>query len=409
VTLPPTVPAKPSPRSKWAGHVLHVLGVALLVFVVFKVHWRDSVVLADGTELTGTIVGDAPKKWDANDRVVFRPLEGAERTLAAADLGTDRTGPQVNEGLIRIVRESDKDKLLIGLVLMGLVCQIGVARWWLLLRAQDIRLPFLLAHRLTFIGFFFNNVVPGPTGGDVVKAVYAAKRTDSEKRAQAVVTVVIDRVVGIIALALIAAAVLATKLDNPKYSELAAFIGLFLAGVAVGGMLFFSRRIRRLLRVDSMLTGTFSDPASLRARVMGIIRKADEAVFLWRGHKKALFVALLLSFANQLCIQGIMILFASALHITKLNGDPVDWWTYMAVLPVAFIVSALPLLPGGWGIREAAFVAAFGLVDVGRNPAIALSVVNGMMMLFWSLLGGVYFLLDRDAIKSAESSAGTPE
>ena len=56
-------------------------------------------------------------------------------------------------------------------------------------------------------------------------------------------------------------------------------------------------------------------------------------------------------------------------------------------------------------MREAAFVYWFGLVGVERNPAIALSVVNGMTGLFWSLLGGVYFLTDREAVRSAESSA----
>ena len=43
------------------------------------------------------------------------------------------------------------------------------------LRAIGVRLSFWNAHRLTFIGFFFNNVVPGATGGDVVKAVYVAR------------------------------------------------------------------------------------------------------------------------------------------------------------------------------------------------------------------------------------------
>ena len=90
-----------------------------------------------------------------------------------------------------------------------------------------------------------------------------------------------------------------------------------------------------------------------------------------------------------------MVLFASALHVTTTSGDPLPFTAYMVVLPVAFIVSALPMLPGGWGIREAAFAVCFHYVGVERNPAIALSVVNGMTQLAWSLLGGVYFLADR--------------
>ena len=171
-----TAPA-PSAGKRWAKHLMHVLGVALLAFVVWKIQWRDSVVLAapqpDGTKLVGEIVGEIPQTWDPASEIVFRDESGVEKRYRAADLHVDKgTGqPDVDEGLIRIVRRSEKSLLLLGLLIYGLVSQIGVLRWWLLLRAQDIRIPYRLAHRLTFLGFFFNNVVPGPTGGDVVKAV----------------------------------------------------------------------------------------------------------------------------------------------------------------------------------------------------------------------------------------------
>jgi len=211
---------------------------------------------------------------------------------------------------------------------------------------------------------------------------------------------VIDRAVGILALALIAACVLVFKLDDPQYRVPAIAIGLFLAAFAVGATLFFSRRVRRLIRFESW-------SAKLPGGAM--IRKADEAVFLWRGHKRAVAVALLLSFANQLSIQGMMLIFGAALHMTTVTGDPVHWTTYMSILPVAFIGSALPLLPGGWGVREALFAYCFGLVGVERNPAIALSVVNGMTQLFWSLLGGVYFLFDHSMGSASAEPAGKDE
>jgi uncharacterized protein (TIRG00374 family) len=385
--------SSPPPGKRWKSWLPRALGLALFAYVlVFQVHWRDSIVLVDpppkGTTLVGEVLGEIPQTWNADSRIVFRDRDGAERSYGAVDLAVDKgtNSPDVDEGLIRIVRRSDKGLLALGFLIYGLITQFGVLRWWLLLRAQDIRISYRLANRLTFIGFFFNNVVPGPTGGDVVKAVYAVKSADEHKRAQAVVTVVIDRVVGLVALALIAASVLVFKLDDPQYNELAAFIGLVLAGFVVASVLFFSRRVRALIRFESW---------SARLPGGAMIRKADEAIFLWRNHKKDVFVALLLSFANQLSIQGMMILFATALHVTTLSGAPVAWTTYMSVLPVGFIVSALPVLPGGWGVREAAFAVCFGYVRVARNPAIALSVLNGMTQLFWGLLGGVYFLQGR--------------
>jgi glycosyltransferase 2 family protein len=390
-----------TPGRRWANGLLRVAGLALLVYVLcFRVDWRDSVVLRDGSEtgrrVVGAIVGDVPRRWDADAHVTLRTADGAEQAYGVAEIQPDPGThvPDVNEGIVRIVRRSDKALLLVGLLVYGLITQIGVLRWWLLLRAQDVHVPFALARRLTFVGFFFNNVVPGPTGGDLVKAVYIARRT--ERRAEAVVTVVVDRVVGIVALALIAACVLVFRLDDPQYRQLAKFIGLFLGGVAAASVLFFSRRVRSFLRVERW---------SGRLPGGGIIRRADEAIFRWRSHKRAVVVALLLSFANQLCIQGLMLLFAAGLHVTRSDGTALPWTAYMAVLPVAFIVSALPVLPGGWGIRELAFAVCFAQVGVERNPAIALSVLNGVTQTLWSLVGGVYFLVDRGGDRAEASGS----
>jgi len=69
------------------------------------------------------------------------------------------------------------------------------------------------------------------------------------------------------------------------------------------------------------------------------------------------------------------------------------------------MVSAVPLFPGGWGTRELAFIVGFHMVGIGRNPAVALSVMGGMNTMIWSLLGGLYVILDRGAIAEAAAAA----
>ncbi len=381
---------------------LRLLGVLLLAFVLSQVNWRDSAHLADGTVLVGEIVGDVPADWTPESTVSFRtadaPPDSAPRVLGAAELSTetigDRAVPVLDEGLIHIVGRADKLLLVLGVLAFGLSSQFGVWRWWLLLRDQGIRIPYREAHRLTFIGFFFNNVVPGATGGDLVKAVYVARQTS--KRAEAAITVLMDRVVGIVALALIAAIVLSTRLGQPEYRELALFIYGFLGCFALACTVFFSRRLRRVLRVDAI---------TARLPFAALIRRLDDAVFLYRYQKRRVLLALLLSFGNQLSIQFIMVLFAHALHMTTRSGAPVPVSDHMIVLPAAWIVTALPSLPGAWGVREAAFAVGFHLVGVDRSPAVALSVMGGMNQLVWSLLGGVYTILDRSTVRAVTASA----
>lgn len=402
-------PRKP-PRWRIWAQVL--LGIALLAFVVSQVGWHDALTLADGkTVVEGTIDGDVPRADQPDAAVQFILEDGTPRPFPFAGLAQDEIDgerfPRIREGIFRIVRKSDKGLLLLGLAMFAAISQIGVVRWLLLLRAQGVRLTFWAAHKLTYIGFFFNNVVPGPTGGDVVKAVYIARHSP-DRRAPAIVTVVVDRILGLVALALIALFSLLTQHDNPKYRELSVFVFGFLACVVVGGVVFFSRRIRGALGIDALIArlpaadaahpaSGRSAPVRVAARVADVVRKADHAMFAWRDHKGALAVGLLMSFANQLAIQVMMWTVAAGLHVTTRTGAEVGAVDYMIVLPVAFIASSLPVLPGGWGLREGVFALCFHFIGVDRNPAVALSVMNGMIQLFWSLVGGVYFLLGRAA------------
>ena len=56
----------------------------------------------------------------------------------------------------------------------------------------------------TAIGLFFNIVVPGLTGGDLVKAVLAA-RDHPERKAAAMISVLVDRLIGVLVLVLLGA------------------------------------------------------------------------------------------------------------------------------------------------------------------------------------------------------------
>ena len=75
------------------------------------------------------------------------------------------------------------------LTLFGI--SMTATRWWLLLRASNLPQTLIRAFRLTFIGCFFNNVVPGQTGGDLVRAYYIA-RENKGRKTDSILTVIVD-------------------------------------------------------------------------------------------------------------------------------------------------------------------------------------------------------------------------
>ena len=80
-----------------------------------------------------------------------------------------------------------------GLYLVSLV--VTLFRWYILVRAQD--LPFTVRRRMRIglIGFFYNSVLPGSVGGDIIKAAAIARK--QSRRTVAVATVIMDRVIAL--------------------------------------------------------------------------------------------------------------------------------------------------------------------------------------------------------------------
>jgi len=83
--------------------------------------------------------------------------------------------------------------LVLGVFIISQVI-VGL-RWWLLLRSQSIFIRFWAAVRLYFLGWFYNNFMPGSMGGDLLRAWYVTMHTD--KKFEAVLSVFVDRVIGL--------------------------------------------------------------------------------------------------------------------------------------------------------------------------------------------------------------------
>src|SRR5262249_24521893 len=93
------------------------------------------------------------------------------------------------------------------LILATVICLTSVlltfVRWYILVRAQDLPFAFPNALRLGLVGYFFNTMLPGSVGGDLVKATFLAR--EQSRRTVAVATVLLDRAVGLCGLFWLAA------------------------------------------------------------------------------------------------------------------------------------------------------------------------------------------------------------
>jgi hypothetical protein len=357
-----------TPRAK--RRIWNVTRLAICALALWIVSWGvtldDRVVLAGGSEaLSGTIV-----ETDRGIDVQMR--DGTIRRLPPDEIARDAQGaPLIEYGLRSAWGRSDRVYLLLALVVFLPVTFILAVRTRLLLMVQDIRIGVWESVKLSFAGNFLNFAAPlGSTGGDVFKAYYFSLHTTH--KTEAVTTVFIDRVIGMLGLVLVVAG---AAVLSPSNSPLAKFrwysLGI-LATAAVGAAVYLAPVWRRVLR---------SAPALLeRLPMSDHLRRIDRTARALARRPLTIVAA----FALTVVLQAIavasycLVALALGLHntLTDLAEHYIEFYAYFAT---GSIVQALPGPPQGLGTVELAFkyfFAPYGSASQIVCMALAIRVVT---------------------------------
>lgn len=374
----------------------------LMVYVLQKVQWEDHVVTRRSnveTSETVEIVG----KW-GGETVSVKKADG---TLVDVRTGTQPDGSEleVAPSFFTYWRNVDLVLFALGAACYFATVMIAGARWWWLLRVNGLAVSLAEALRLTWVGMFFNNVMLGSTGGDVVKALYIMKHCPGQ-RVPALVSVIVDRLLGLASLAVLGAVVVLFALD--RFTELAIAMWAVIVGLGLLVTVAFSRRLRSLVRLKPMLD-------RLPPKVAEKLKHVDQAVFFYRGHKRVITASVIAGVGNHVVSVFSVVLIGDSLSV----GMP--WTEYFVLVPVINIVSAVPLMPNGWGIGDfmyqklfatygAGYVTGTVGLDAGARVmgtrAFALSVLYRLHTTLWSLLGGLMILFERDRVTQKDIDEG---
>ena len=292
--------------------------------------------------------------------------------------------------MVRTLREIDVVALLpaLGFLILSSLCVS--TRWWRLLALNRCPTRWYDAFRYTYSGLFFNSVVPGINGGDVARAV-AVVRDHPDGRADAFMTVVVDRVIGLVGMVVVGTALVLSSDDRlePIKLPVAVFCVALLAGIG----LFFNDGVRRLVRFD---------------RIAGALPQGERLLRLDAGarrllaHPREVFLAMVFSFFNHV-FNGLAVFTAA-----RALGAGLGFQEWITIMAIANTLAAIPLSPGGLGVGEVLFGSLAELLGSTYAIGVATSLVYRMCLYAMSLLGGLVMLLPsgRPRPKTVASAAG---
>jgi uncharacterized protein (TIRG00374 family) len=261
------------------------------------------------------------------------------------------------------ILEAQKFVLLLGVLCYGVMLGLCIYRWNLLLRVQGLQLEAWDVTRFTMVGVFFNLVLPGSVSGDLIKMAFVARHA-KDKKTEAILTVLLDRVLGLFGLFIVASIMVVCYLSfllklSHEYRpiQIASFtVGLgSLAGVCGIIMLELHRSILRYSWIARIVDfGAEKLPVSFVSTVKRLIN----AIELYRKNRGTIALAVVLSVTVHSLLAINLFLAGASIgeNVLNLRG-------YFLAAQVSNAIAAIPLTPAGIGTRDATialFLKAMG-------------------------------------------------
>ena len=270
--------------------------------------------------------------------------------------------------------------VLIALAIYFIHVVASAWRWRVLLDAQRVHVPRMVLLLSCLGAIFFNNFLPSNIGGDFIRIRDTAGLAQSKTLATTVVLV--DRVFGLLGLALVAAlgATVVGRLPGHVPSPVWPvwlWAGFLVAASASAPVVLSPAAFGRLLRPLSVVHPTW---------VGERIQKLISVLQNFRDRPGALAEC----FVGAVSVQ--LLLVAYHLAIVRALNIPVGVWDLAVIVPISFVVQMIPVSVNGFGVREAAFSVYFGRLGLPIQSGVLVSLGATVLMMLFSLSGAVVYL-----------------
>ena len=270
-------------------------------------------------------------------------------------------------------------------------------RWRRLADILGVKLSAFEAISLTFQGYFFSLVIPGGAiGGDVVKMGAISKRSQKGEKAEGAFTVLMDRIIGMIALFSLCLVIippafaLLLNVSIPdadlsltaKKLLIAGLILLCLAGLAASMVIFFHKKLRQVALIDKLfvfgnkITHDMVDRLTSAADVYAAQWKATGILAL-----ESVFLVHLMTVVPLFFILSGM-------------GVEYSFFALTVAMTVGNIAGLLPIFPAGVGGRDVVNVMIMIASGIAEENAQAAMLIYTAILLISNLLGGLFFVFD---------------
>jgi glycosyltransferase 2 family protein len=286
--------------------------------------------------------------------------------------------PRKREEMWQALSHAKYSWVIAGVFAYAVVEIAAALRWQVLLRVQGIRLTVARVSGLFLIGMFYNQFLPGGTGGDIIKSYLLLKETP-DKKAGALLAVVFDRFIGLVALVAITITLVSLRfnlLSQTQDTRRLLWVLLFLLGISIACLL------------ASFVISGFNLFHALPQKFPGRDKLIEiaAAYHLYARH----WVATLTAFGASLIAH--LATFTTFLCAAYALRADVPVTNFFAVMPIERTISALPISFAGVGLRERILQTLLHqLCGVPEGVAVLIGSLSFLIILICCVPGGIVY------------------
>lgn len=272
---------------------------------------------------------------------------------------------------------ADIGLLLAALAMLFLMALLAGARWQAISWLAGAPLSQMAAQRGLFIGLFFNQTLPSSIGGDAMRIWLI--RQGGAPLSSGIASVLLDRALGLAALAWVAVLGVGAMLDAGGVGPWLGLVSILLGAAAIV-----------CLAILVWLGGSAGRGLDRRTWTRPVRVTAQAARRLVKLRRLALLVL-----GQSLAVHLLLVAAAALLFAAIGASAPVFY--LLGAVPLVMLLAVAPVSLGGWGVRETAMVAALAPVALSPADSLTGAVLLGLGHLVIGLPGGLWWLATRRA------------
>lgn len=270
------------------------------------------------------------------------------------------------------IKNANLGFLMIAMAIIFLTCITQTLKWFAIAKAQKTDIPFFEAFNVNLISNFYGFITPARLGS-VVRANYL-KKYNQNKIGKGLNNFFLDKILDLISVVFLMLVFSFIFWEVFPNSYLYLSLGIFF-------LLIFTIIIYRDEVKSKKISKVFY--RFLPEKIKPKAKEVFYSLYENSPRKKFFIFFFLLNVLNWIAI------FSSSYFVGLAVGINLPITYFLAIFPIATLISQIPITISGLGTREAAMISLFGLFGIGAVKVFSMSVIGLVLGIIPMIIGGI--------------------